>query len=362
MFYSLHDGNLRMRQVLHKEHKNLIYAETLQHSYPHCWRHKAPLIFRATQQWFVSMDKATEKAPALRQMAQDAVKGVNWMPKQGENSIRSMVEQRPDWCISRQRLWGVPMTLFVHKDSGEIHPKMHGFIDDVIAPHIEKEGLVYWHNLEPEGFLKEHGESGDAKNYEKVTDSLDVWFNSGVSHYCVLKQRKELHFPADVYIEGSDQYRGWFQSSLLTSLCLNNVVPYKTVITHGFCVDAKGYKMSKSLGNVIAPKQIIDKYGADILRLWVGSTYLHDDISASEEIYARTIDVYRMVRNTTRFLLGNLHDFNPENDLVPAEKMLSLDRWAVARILDLAKSARQHYRSEERRVGKECRSRWSPYH
>lgn len=338
------NANDHVIEVL-KENNNLIHVDILQHSYPHCWRHKAPLIFRATRQWFVSMDNLTGTNSSLRQMAQSAIGTVDWLPKQGENSIRSMVEQRPDWCISRQRLWGLPMTLFVNKDTGEVHPKMHSFVNDFIAPNIEKDGLIYWHNLDVKKFLEMHDSGNDSDSYEKVKDSLDVWFNSGVSHYCVLKKRKELHFPADVYIEGSDQYRGWFQSSLLTSLCLNNSAPYKTVITHGFCVDANGYKMSKSLGNVISPKQIIDKYGSDIFRLWVGSTYIHDDLAASEEIFARTVDIYRMVRNTARFLLGNLHDFNPKSDLISVDKMLSLDKWAVSRIIELVESARKHYDS-----------------
>ncbi|OGT07884.1 MAG: isoleucine--tRNA ligase [Gammaproteobacteria bacterium RBG_16_37_9] len=336
------DANEQVITVL-KEFGNLIHAKTLEHSYPHCWRHKTPLIFRATQQWFVSMDFAPKHKPTLRQMGQDAIEKVNWIPIQGKNSIKSMIEQRPDWCISRQRFWGIPMTLFIHKESGEIHPQMQRLVNDVIAPNIEKNGLIYWYGVEPVSFLKEHAKDTDAESYDKVSDTLDVWFNSGVSHYCVLKQREELHFPADVYVEGSDQHRGWFQSSLLTSLALHKVAPYKTVVTHGFCVDAKGHKMSKSLGNVIDPKQVVDKYGADVLRLWSASSYLHDDLAVSEEILARTIDVYRILRNTARFLLGNLSDFNPKHDLMPSEKMLSLDRLAVAQILNLANNSRDHY-------------------
>ncbi|MBU0745098.1 MAG: isoleucine--tRNA ligase [Gammaproteobacteria bacterium] len=330
--------------VILKEHDNLIHEETLQHSYPHCWRHKTPLIFRATQQWFISMDGAPKGKASLRQQAQDSIVQVKWLPAQGENSIKSMVNQRPDWCISRQRFWGLPIALLVHKETGEIHPEMGRLIEEIIAPNIEKIGLVYWHQVEAVSFLKEHAKNKvDAENYEKVTDTLDVWFNSGVSHFCVLKQRPKLHFPADLYIEGSDQYRGWFQSSLLTALAMDGEAPYKTVVTHGFTVDAKGHKMSKSLGNVISPQQIIDKYGADVLRLWVGSSYLHDDLVVSDEIFARTIDVYRTLRNTARFLLGNLFDFNPVTDLVPAKKMLPLDRWAVTQVLNLAKHSRDHY-------------------
>lgn len=336
------DANPQVIAVL-QEYSNLIQADTIQHSYPHCWRHKIPLIFRATEQWFISMDVVGENKKNLRHLAEEAIKKVDWIPAQGENSIKSMIAGRPDWCISRQRSWGLPIALFIDKESGKIHPEMSRLINEVIAPNIEKKGLVYWHNVEPVSFLNEHTKGIDAQKYEKVTDSLDVWFNSGVTHYCVLKRREELQFPADLYVEGSDQYRGWFQSSLLTALSLYGQAPYKAVITHGFTVDANGHKMSKSLGNVIAPKQVIDKYGADVLRLWAASSYLHGDITASEEIFARTIDVYRMIRNTARFLLGNLFDFNPKCDLVPADKMLSLDRFAVNQVLKLAKNGREHY-------------------
>ncbi|EKE00927.1 MAG: hypothetical protein ACD_21C00251G0010 [uncultured bacterium] len=326
-----------------KEHGNLIHAETLQHSYPHCWRHKTPLIFRATQQWFISMDHVAKAGQSLRQQTNDEIEKVNWIPAQGKERITSMANQRPDWCISRQRLWGVPIALFVHKSSGEIYPKMQQLIGDVIAPAIEREGIIYWHNLDAQKFLSEQVGNKDAEDYEKITDTLDVWFDSGVTHYCVLQQRDEQQVPADLYIEGIDQYRGWFQSSLLTAVAIYGHAPYKAVVSHGFTVDAKGHKMSKSLGNVISPQQVIDKYGADVLRLWVASTYLHGDLAASDEIFARTVDAYRMLRNTARFLLGNLSDFNSQQDLVLPEKMLSLDRWAVAKILSLEGSCREHY-------------------
>ncbi|MDR1057809.1 MAG: isoleucine--tRNA ligase [Coxiellaceae bacterium] len=337
------DANPHVINVV-REHSNLIHEETLQHSYPHCWRHKTPLIFRATEQWFVSMDNISETTNSLRQEALGVIKKVNWLPTSGENSMQNMLELRPDWCISRQRYWGIPITLFVHKETGKIHPEMSRFVNDIIAPKIEKLSFSYWHSVEPISFLKEHAKNNtDAENYLKVNDTLDVWFNSGVSHFCVSKERGELNFPAEVYVEGSDQYRGWFQSSLLTALTLYNQAPYKTVITHGFCVDAKGHKMSKSLGNVINPQAVVNKYGADILRLWVGTTYLHDDLTASDEIFARVIDVYRLLRNTVRFILGNLFDFNPERDLVQPDQMLSLDRWAVSEILNLAKSNLEYY-------------------
>lgn len=312
-----------------KENGSLIHATTLQHSYPHCWRHKTPLIFRATQQWFISMDNKK----SLREQANEEIEKIDWIPSQGKGRIKSMVNLRPDWCISRQRLWGTPIALFVHKETGEIHPQMQQLINDIIAPNIEKKGIIYWHNLDASTL-------GISEDYEKVTDTLDVWFDSGVSHYCVLKERT-----ADLYVEGSDQYRGWFQSSLLTATTLYGHAPYKTVVSHGFTVDAKGHKMSKSLGNVISPKQVIDKYGADVLRLWVASTDLSGDISVSDEIFARNVDAYRMLRNTARFLLGNLSGFNPSNDLVSPEKMLALDRWAVAQILNLEKNCLGYYSS-----------------
>lgn len=337
-------ANEQVIRVLQEQH-NLIYAETLQHSYPHCWRHKTPLIFRATRQWFISMDHAPKPRASLRSLAQAKIESIDWIPAQGKNSMKSMIELRPDWCISRQRSLGVPIALFIHKETGKIHPEMSRLVEDIIAPGIEKQGVIYWHNLEPLSFLQEHAQEILAAEYEKVTDTLDVWFDSGVSHYCVLKQRQELGTPADLYVEGSDQYRGWFQSSLLTAITLYGQAPYKRVITHGFTVDAKGHKMSKSVGNVISPSQIIDKYGADVLRLWTASTDLHGDITASEEIFSRTVDIYRMLRNTARFLLGNLVDFNSQSDLVPAAAMLPLDRLAVAKVLELVDQGRDHYRA-----------------
>jgi isoleucyl-tRNA synthetase len=289
------------------------------------------------------MDNKNDDRPSLREQAQDEIEKVNWLPEQGKNSIKSMVESRPDWCISRQRSWGVPITLFVHKETGEIYQEMSRLIKEIIAPNIEKEGVIYWRNLDPVNFLEKHAKDIEARDYEKIADTLDVWFDSGVSHYCVLRERSELQFPADLYIEGVDQYRGWFQSSLLSAVALYGHAPYKTVLSHGFTVDAAGHKMSKSLGNVIAPNEIISKYGADILRLWVASSYLHDDIAISQEILARTVDVYRATRNTARFLLGNIFDFNPEKDLVDANKMLSLDRFAVNRVLNLTKDVYKYY-------------------
>lgn len=318
-----------------KEQGNLIYQTTLQHSYPHCWRHKTPLIFRATQQWFISMDK-------LRTQIAEQIEAVNWIPAKGKERIKSMAISRPDWCISRQRIWGTPITLLVNKATGDIHPKMQQFIAEVIAPSIEQEGIAYWRNLNAEDFLKQQ-QDANYQDYEKVTDTLDVWFDSGVSHYCVLEKRAEQHIPAELYVEGSDQYRGWFQSSLLTSIAMYGHAPYKTVLSHGFTVDAKGYKMSKSLGNVIAPKQVVDKYGADILRLWVSTNDFHGDITVSDEIFARSIDAYRSLRNTARFLLGNLDNFDTKKDLVAPKDMLAIDRFAVAKMLKLMQNSQEHY-------------------
>lgn len=318
-----------------KEQGKLICHTTLQHSYPHCWRHKTPLIFRATQQWFISMDK-------LRTQIAEQIEEVNWLPVKGKERIKSMAVSRPDWCISRQRIWGTPITLLVNKATGDIHPKMQQFIADIIAPSIEQEGIAYWRNLEPQDFLKQQ-QDANYQDYEKVTDTLDVWFDSGVSHYSVLEKRAQQHIPADLYVEGSDQYRGWFQSSLLTSIAMTGHAPYKTVLSHGFTVDAKGYKMSKSLGNVIAPKQVIDKYGADILRLWVSTNDFHGDITVSDEIFARSIDAYRALRNTARFLLGNLDNFDTKKDLVAPQDMLAIDRFAVAKMLKLMQNSQEHY-------------------
>lgn len=321
--------------ALLKEQGNLIYATTLKHSYPHCWRHKTPLIFRATQQWFISMNKLC--AQITKQIEE-----VNWVPPKGKERIKSMAIARPDWCISRQRIWGTPITLLVNKKTGAIHPDMQQFIVDIIAPSIEQEGIAYWRNLNAEDFLKQQ-QDANYQAYEKVIDTLDVWFDAGVSHYCVLGARAQQQMPADLYVEGSDQYRGWFQSSLLTGVAMYGHAPYKTVLSHGFTVDAHGYKMSKSLGNVIAPKQIIDKYGADILRLWVSTNDFHGDITVSDEIFARNIDAYRTLRNTARFLLGNLDNFDTKKDLIAPKDMLAIDRFAVAKMLKLMHASKEYY-------------------
>ncbi|QOY62023.1 isoleucine--tRNA ligase [Lysobacter sp. H21R4] len=304
----------------------LLAATRTEHSYPHCWRHKTPVAFRATPQWFISMDKADLRADALQ-----AIKDVAWIPEWGQARIAGMVEGRPDWCISRQRTWGVPIALFIHRISGEPHPRSVELMHQVAAL-VEAEGIDVWYSLDPASLLGD--EAGD---YEKVTDILDVWFDSGVTHECVLAQRPEdgLRKPADLYLEGSDQHRGWFQSSLLTGVAMDGVAPYRQVLTHGFAVDAAGRKMSKSLGNVVAPQKVIDAMGADVLRLWIASADYRNEMSVSDEILKRSGDGYRRIRNTARFLLGNLHGFDPATHLMPVDEMVELDRWIVHRAYGL---------------------------
>jgi len=318
-------ANEHVVEVLKKNGK-LLHEHRIKHSYPHCWRHKTPIIFRATPQWFISLDKGN-----LREKALEAVKKVAWTPDWGQQRIETMLENRPDWCISRQRSWGTPIPLFVHKSSGDLHPRTGELIEEV-AQLVEKGGIDAWFELESKDLLGEE----DAVNYEKTMDTLDVWFDSGVTHASVLETNADLDVPADLYLEGSDQHRGWFQSSLLASVAMRDgAAPYKGVLTHGFTVDAKGKKMSKSVGNVVAPQKVIKNLGADILRLWVAATDYRGEMTVSDEILKRIADAYRRLRNTSRFLLANLHDFDPETDCVNPEKMLPLDRWAVGQAFEL---------------------------
>ncbi len=298
----------------------LLHHQDLLHSYPHCWRHKTPIIFRATPQWFISMDQN-----GLRQLAIDAAEHTTWLPDWGQARIEGMLENRPDWCISRQRTWGVPIALFVHNETQALHPDTQDLIEKV-AQKVEQAGIDAWFELQPAELLGD-----DAQNYSKVTDTLDVWFDSGVTHACVIKQRDELQFPADLYLEGSDQHRGWFQSSLLSSVAVNDMAPYKEVLTHGFVVDAQGKKMSKSRGNVVAPQKIMKTLGADILRLWVSSTDYTGEVSVSDEILKRTADAYRRIRNTARFMLANMDGFEPQQNSLEVADMLPLDRWIVVK-------------------------------
>jgi isoleucyl-tRNA synthetase len=261
----------------------------------------------------------------LRKATEKAINDTTWMPDWGQKRIKSMVEGRPDWCISRQRTWGVPIPLFVHQQTGELHPDTQDLIEQV-AVLVEQQGIDAWFEMEPSELLGDQ-----AAEYEKVSDTLDVWFDSGVSHACVLERRDYLNRPADLYLEGSDQHRGWFQSSLLTSVASTGIAPYKAVLTHGFTVDADGKKMSKSLGNTVSPQKVVKNLGADIIRLWVSSSDYSAEMSVSDEILKRTADSYRRIRNTARYLLSNLSDFNPETDSVAMEDMLALDQWAIDR-------------------------------
>jgi len=306
-----------------KEKGALLHVEKLHHSYPHCWRHKTPIIFRATPQWFISMDQKGLRAQSLKE-----IKGVQWIPDWGQARIEAMVANRPDWCISRQRTWGVPMALFVHKDTEQLHPDSLALMEKV-ALRVEEEGIQAWWDLDPRDLMGD-----DADNYVKVPDTLDVWFDSGSTSYSVVDARPEFGGnAADMYLEGSDQHRGWFMSSLMIGTAMKGKAPYRQVLTHGFTVDGQGRKMSKSLGNTVSPQDVMNKLGADILRLWVASTDYSGEIAVSDEILKRSADSYRRIRNTARFLLANLAGFNPETDKVKPEEMVVVDRWAVGRAL-----------------------------
>ena len=301
----------------------LVHQDKLFHSYPHCWRHKTPIIFRATPQWFIGMDQSGKDTEVLRERARQAVDSTEFFPSWGRARLEAMIANRPDWCVSRQRNWGVPMTFFIHKESGELHPNSAELLEQV-ALRIEKHGIEAWFSLDAAELLGD-----DAANYRKLTDTLDVWFDSGSTHFAVLKQRSELAWPADLYLEGSDQHRGWFQSSLLTGCATIGRAPYQQLLTHGFVVDGKGLKMSKSKGNVVAPQKVNDSLGADILRLWVASTDYSGELAISDEILKRVTESYRRLRNTIRFLLANLSDFDPMAHAVPFAQMVELDRYAM---------------------------------
>jgi len=310
----------------------LVSVENYDHSYPHCWRHKTPLIFTATAQWFISMNKAN-----LLSDAKEVVDSVNWEPSWGLQRINSMLNDRPDWCISRQRNWGVPITLVINKETGEIHPDQDKLFIK-FADLIEKEGISAWSSLDLSEYIDDYDQ------YIKVTDSLDVWFDSGVTHFAVTDDRFGKDTVADLYLEGSDQHRGWFQSSLLTSMAMNNRAPYKSVLTHGFVVDENGRKQSKSLGNVVSPQKVWDSLGADILRLWVASTDFRSEMVASDEILKRVSDQYRRIRNTLRFVLGNLHDFS-NKDSIEMKDQVELDKWIINASKELEENVLKDYES-----------------
>ncbi len=302
----------------------LMHAAQIEHSYPVCWRHKTPVIFRTTAQWFISMTEQSLRDKALRE-----IEGVTWLPDWGKARIEGMIENRPDWCVSRQRTWGVPIALFVHAQTGELHPNTPELIETV-ALRVEQDGIQAWFDLQPADLLGD-----DADDYEKVPDTLDVWFDSGVTHAAVLQRRTGLQFPADLYLEGSDQHRGWFQSALLSSVAIQDQAPYKACLTHGFTVDKYGKKMSKSLGNVVSPQQVMKTLGADIIRLWVSATDYRAEMTVSDEILKRTADAYRRIRNTLRFLLANLAGFDPAQHQVAHTDLLALDRWVLDRAWQL---------------------------
>jgi len=310
-----------------QESGHLLASARLNHSFPHCWRHKTPLMQLATHQWFIGMNAQDINGKALREHANKAVDETEFFPSWGRARLEAMIKNRPDWCVSRQRNWGVPMPLFVHKETGEPHPKTSELLEQA-ALLTEITGVEAWFSLDGAAFLAKHAPES-AEQYKKVTDTLDVWFDSGSTHAAVLKRRPELAFPADLYLEGSDQHRGWFQSSLLTGCAIDGHAPYKALLTHGFVVDGSGHKMSKSKGNVVAPQKVMDTYGADILRLWVASTDYSGELTISDEILKRVAESYRRIRNTLRFLLANLADFDASKDLLPVNEWLEIDRYAL---------------------------------
>ena len=317
----------------------LLHSEKHQHSYMHCWRHKTPIIYRATTQWFAGMDAVPgyhgrKPAEYLRATALRAIEATRFFPDWGQARLHGMIANRPDWTLSRQRQWGVPMPFFIHRETGELHPRTPELLE-AVAKKVEGGGIEAWQQVRPEDLL-----GADAANYEKVKDTLDVWFDSGSTHETVLRgsHAKELKFPADLYLEGSDQHRGWFHSSLLVSCMLNGRAPYDALLTHGFVVDGQGRKMSKSLGNVIAPQKISETLGAEILRLWVAATDYSGELFISDEILKRVVETYRRIRNTLRFLLANTSDFDPKQHAIPVADWLEIDRYALVLVADLQRN------------------------
>jgi len=329
------DANAHVIEVLGSEGR-LLKGEPYHHAYPHCWRHKTPVIFRATPQWFISMDQA-----GLRKGALEAIAHVDWMPSWGEQRISGMIAGRPDWCVSRQRTWGVPIPLFVDKETGELHPRTLELIEEV-AQRVERGGIDAWFDLDAATLL-----GADAARYDKSTDVMDVWFDSGVVHHAVTQLRPEIVAPSDLYLEGSDQHRGWFHSSLLTSVAMHGRAPYRGVLTHGFTVDEKGRKMSKSIGNTLVPQKLTNTLGADVVRLWIAATDYANEMSVSDEILKRMADSYRRIRNTVRFLLGNMHGFDPALDAVPFHDLVAIDQWVISKAFTLQNDVVTAFRNYE---------------
>jgi isoleucyl-tRNA synthetase len=331
----------------------LFATHDITHSYPHCWRHKTPVIYRAAAQWFVRMDEGVgvftkdKASKTLRQLALAAIEETRFYPENGKARLRDMIAGRPDWCISRQRNWGVPLPFFIHKVSGELHPRTMELMDRA-ADLVEAGGIEAWSQATAESILGTEGEHG-AAHYIKSTDILDVWFDSGTTHFHVLKKSHaaQSSWPADLYLEGHDQHRGWFHSSLLTACATDDHAPYKGLLTHGFTVDGQGRKMSKSVGNVIAPQEISNKMGAEIIRLWCAATDYSGDLGIDEKILARVVDTYRRIRNTLKFLMANISDFNPATDAVPFQQLLQIDRYALARAAELQTDILAHFEAYE---------------
>ncbi len=332
------EANKVIVDALAKEGR-LLHSENIQHSYPHCWRHKTPVIYRATRQWFIAMDSNHHPGggPLLREVAEKAVQQTEFFPSWGRARLEAMIHTRPDWCISRQRNWGTPLALFVHGKTGELHPRTAELIEQV-AQRVERQGIEGWFSLDAEDLL-----GSDAEHYRKVPDTMDVWFDSGTTHLSVLERRADLAKPADLYLEGTDQHRGWFQASLLTGCAIDGRAPYRQLLTHGFAIDGEGRKMSKSMGNVIAPQEVSERLGAEILRLWVASTDYSGELSLSQEILKRVVEMYRRIRNTLRFLLANVSDFDAARDAVPVERWIELDRYALAVTRELQDAVMHDY-------------------